>query len=416
MKCRLNIVYFKILFATTFIFKLLFAGLSYGQQFTFKNDTKQNTIKFIKIKNLIVIPILINGKGPFNFLLDTGVEQLIITDTTLINSRKTENLSVVKIHGLGAGEEISAFYTTNIRVDIKNAFIKNIPTLILKEDVFNLSDYLGMKIHGILGYYFFNSFVVKINYLANKITFRIVDSKRKPIKGTKIEIELLAKKPYVSALLQTPELGSVSVKLIVDCGASHALSLETFKNGVFPVPTPKIEGNLGVGLSGKISGMVARVTNLKLGGFSFNNVLTNFPDFDDVAKKSMQKERNGNLGAELLKRFLVTFDYQNKAVYLKKNLHYKEPFEHDMSGIEVYAHSENFQRIFIARIENYSPAAELGLKINDEILSINFKPVNGLNLEEIVSLLKSGNGKSLIIEIVREQNSFIKVLTLKKRI
>lgn len=416
MRCWLNTGCFKILFASTFILHLLFAGLSYGQQFTFKNGSKQNRINFIKIKNLIVIPILINGKGPFNFLLDTGVGPLIITDATLIENEKVNELSIVKINGLGAGEEITAFYTSDIRIDIKNAFINDIPTLILKEDAFNFSDYLGIKIHGILGYYFFNSFIVKIDYLAKKITFRLAKAKPKRIKGTKITIELLGNKPYVSALIQTPELGSVSVKLIVDCGASHALSLETFKGGVFPVPTPNIEGNLGVGLSGKISGKVARVTNIKLGDYAFKNVLANFPDFDDVAKKSMQKERNGNLGAELLKRFLVTFDYQNKTLYLKKNSLYKDPFEHDMSGIELYTHSENFQRIFIARIENYSPAAELGLKINDEILSINFKPINSLNLEEIISLLKSGNGKNLIIEIAREQNSLIKVLTLKKKI
>lgn len=398
-----------------FSLQINFLSNCYSQSFTLKNNLKRDALTFIKVKNLVIVPIFVNGKGPYNFLLDTGVGPLIVTDPALIGNFNINTLRPFKINGVGGGGEIDALLANNVHVEIGEAAIDNIPTVVLKEEVFNFSNYLGVKVHGILGYYFFNSFLVKINYQTNRLLFEFPGFNKK-VKGTKLNLEFYENKPYINTKITTNSLGEINGLLIVDCGASHALSLETYQNGVFPVPSQNIAGNLGIGLTGEINGKIARIKSLKLGNYQFNNLLTSFPDYEDVAAKTSVKNRTGNIGSEILKRFHVTFDYQNNAMYLKKNSSFKEAFEHDMSGLEIYVASENNNRFFINRVEVASPAAKAGLEVGDEILSINFKNVNLSSLDDVTGAFKSLDGQTFILEIVRKNNTLIKLLKLKRRV
>lgn len=406
---------FIILISLILSLQISFLNNCYSQNFTLKNELKRDVITFIKVKNLIVIPIFINGKGPYSFLLDTGVGPLIVTDPNLIGNFNTDGLRPFKINGAGDGAEIDVLLANNVKVDVGEASIDNIPTVVLKKEIFNFSNYLGVKVHGIIGYYFFKSFLVKINYQSNRLIFeRPVLNKK--IKGTKLNLEFFENKPYIKTTLSTDNLGEINALLIVDNGASHALSLETYQNDIFPVPTQNIDGNLGVGLSGEINGKIARVKSLKIGNYRLNNLLTNFPNYKDIAAKTNVKNRTGNIGAEILKRFHVTFDYENNAMYLKKNSSFKDRFEHDMSGLEIYINSGNSNSFFINRVEVGSPGEKAGFEIGDEIIAINFKDIRSSSLDDITGLLKSIDGQTILVEIVRKNNVLVKLLRLKRRV
>jgi hypothetical protein len=392
-----------------------FATVVNAQFFSFEGAQNKSSISFDLVKNLIIIPLYINGKGPYNFILDTGVGPLIITEPSLIDILELKNLRTTKLYGLGKGEEIEAFLTSALLVKVKDASIDHIPTAILKKDVFNLSGYVGKKVYGILGFYFFNSFVVKINYTTQRVIFStpLAETKKK---GTKFLIELDNNRPYITVDILTPQMKNIKAKLIIDCGASHALSMEALDGAAFPLPDSTISANLGLGLSGPISGHVGRIPLLKLGKFAFKNILTSFPAFESVAAQIGYGSRNGNLGAEFLRRFETTYDYQNAAIYLKPNQNYRADFDHDMSGIEVYIDPDIGKRYFIGRIEQDSPAEKGGFLAHDEIVSINFKWAETYSLEEITNLFKSDNGRTLIIELTRAGKNIIKLLKLKKRI
>ncbi len=386
---------------------------SYAQKFQFDYKIKKDVITFQLVKNLVIIPIYINQKGPFNFILDTGVDPLIITDSAIIDAGQLTNLRRVKING--EDDEISAYISNNITAKVGAASMQHVPTVILKEDVFNLSSYLGMKIHGLIGYNFFNSFIVKIDYGQSRVSFRSPQY-RKNIKWSKLDLEFLDNKPYINVDLQVAGLGQIKAKLIIDCGASHALSLESYQGGVFPLPNPNFEANLGVGLGGKINGSIGRVTSIQLGDYALKNVLTSFPNFSDVAAKTKQKQRTGNLGSDILRRFTVIFDYQNSAMYLKRNIYFNQSFEHDMSGMEIYVDDRYFNRVFISRVEPASPAEKAGILADDEILSINFSPITKYTFDSIINLLKSENGRTILVEFVRNGKVYIKLLSLKRRL
>ncbi len=386
-----------------------------GQVFQFDNAAKSGSLKFITIKNLIIIPVYINDRGPYNFILDSGVDPMIIIDTTLVDRSQLEVLRQVRITGIGNGEEVLADYTTSLKATVKNASIQGIPTVLLKEDLLNLSTFVGMKIHGLIGYYFFNSFIVKINFIDHKMGFQ-TPSKRKKWNWASEKLEVIQHKPYIRTTLLTESLGNIEAQLIVDLGGNHSLSLEQYKESPFPLPAIRFPANLGVGLNGKISGHIARISGMKLGEYRFDNIVANYPDYEDVAAKSKVKGRTGSLGAGILNRFDLIFDYPGEKMYFRKNEHFKRPFEHDMSGLELYVDEKYFNRVFVSRIEKESPAEKAGIQVNDEIISINFSPIENYNIDKIGNLLKGENGRTVVIEFVRGTQHMIKLLRLVRKI
>jgi C-terminal processing protease CtpA/Prc len=130
----------------------------------------------------------------------------------------------------------------------------------------------------------------------------------------------------------------------------------------------------------------------------------------------MDARRDGNLGIGLLKRFTVVFDYPGNAIYLKPGDNYKDPFEHDMSGLEYYAAGDGFKHIIISRVEPGSAGDVIGLEKDDEIVAINLKPIANMSLEEIDNIFKSRNERSLLLEVYHDKRYDNVILTLKRRI
>jgi len=396
-------------------FGLYIAGPAYAQKFQFQGKRKSASISFTQIKNLIIVPVYVNEKGPYNFLLDTGVGHMIITDTTFLEGLNLTQFQTVKVQGYGLGEGIDAIITRNMNARLGKASINNIPTAIFKHDVFDLSAYLGIKIHGILGYYFFNSFIVKINYAANRISYYDPDHQTTR-KGIKIPIRMVNAKPYITAEMQLSSLPNTEIELLVDNGSSHPLMLESLNSKPFPVPEINIPANLGVGINGEIKGVMGRINTLKIKDLNFTKVLTGFPEFNDIRVRVEGRERNGSLGAELLKNFLVTFDYKNGAMYLKKRNNLQYNFDHDMSGMEIYVQKEIVDRFYVGRIEPGSPSELAGILAGDEIISLDFKSMKYYTLNDITEMLKERDGKQMILEIQRNTERFITILRLKRRI
>jgi hypothetical protein len=397
------------------LISLLLCPKANAQQFEFRGKRKKQSMDFQLIKNLIIIPVYVNNKGPFNFILDTGVSPLLITDPTILDTVDFSKMKPIKLTGLGKGHVIEAYASNSIDVSVGAAYMDDIPTAILKTDIFNLSNYLGIHIHGLIGYYFFNSFLVKINYPAHRMKFYQYDVETK-IQGAALPIEMVLNKPYVRLPIMAPNVGIFDAKLLMDSGASFALSLESLDGQKFPLPDSNITANLGIGFGGLISGHIGRVNSLKIDQLILKDVLTTFPDYEEGGAKVAATGRNGSIGAELFRRFYMTFDYRNGRVYFKPNTALKNKFEHDMSGMEIYMQEGKSNRYIIERIEPGSPAEKIGVLTGDELLGVNFKSMDTMDLEGLVQLLKAGDGRSVLLKLYRDNEIIFKVLTLKKRI
>jgi len=288
---------------------------------------------------------------------------------------------------------------------------------ILATDVLDLSSFAGMRIHGLIGYDFFNSFPVKVNFADSSLT--VFSPKKSPSlrKGTRIPLQIEDKKPYLRANVDFMAGAAMPVKLLVDLGAGHPLSIENGWNSAGTMPEKYIAAaNLGIGLSGPISGFMSRINAMEIGNYQFSRVITAFPNSGSAMDKLIDTKRDGTIGIGLLKRFVIWFDYQQGYLYLKPNYNFKQPFEHDMSGMEYYAAGDQYRRIIVCRVEPGSAADLLGIEKNDEIIAINFKEVGHMTMQEIDEVFRSKNDRTLLLEVMRNQSISKVLLTLKRRI
>ena len=399
-------------------FFLLLSHPGHSQTFfKFDSPRKQLTLPFSFHRNLIIVPLHINNKGPYNFLLDTGVGMGLITNPDLLDSLNLPKGKEIKISGAGESqEELKAYMLPHLKLKLNGIVAEDMVLTILSEDVFDLSSFVGLPIAGILGYQFFNSFVVRINFVEHQLTLYEPSSfKYKRSYGTTIPFQLEEQRPYLYALATLQNSPQMAIKLILDTGASHALSLEQRQNVAIKVPDPAYRTHLGKGLNGSINGYLGRITNFRLNKFNFKNVLSSFPDHEDVAAKT-NIGRNGNLGNELLKRFHVIIDYSRSRLTLKTNSFFRKPFEHDMSGLDIISSGENYNHYFISKIETGSAAAETDILPGDELIFINTTPASNLSISRIDEILQTKNGQKLFLILRREGKLIYRLLTLKRRI
>ncbi len=387
--------------------------------FHFTKNRKKVEVQFQLLSNLIVVPVKINDSDTLNFILDTGVSNIIITDPELalkLNLKKTRK---VKISGAGEGKELQAHVSPGNTFKMGHIIAKNQNLVILEDDFFEISEILGQKIHGIFGYDIFNYFVVNIDFGTNNIYFQKPEKyKYRPLKGELFPIEIEDTKPYINDISVEINNNKMLARLMIDTGAGHAISLELKNEDSLFLPQNKIKSQLGKGLSGIINGHLGRTNKLNFGKFELKDVITSFPDSESVAKKiSKDIARNGNMGCDILRRFNVTFNYREKYLLLKPLTgKFKESFEHNMSGLEFVAKGNFYNEFFIDRVVVDSPGYKAGFREGDQLVSINNTNYTNETLSNIYKMLQRKEGRTISL-LVRRGNEYIQnEFTLKRMI
>ncbi|HUM47691.1 MAG TPA: aspartyl protease family protein, partial [Chitinophagales bacterium] len=98
---------------------VILAGNSTAQPyFHFTRNQKKVSIAYKFYRNLIVVPVMLNGKGPFNFVLDTGVGVFTITDPAMKDVLKLKTGRKIIIKGLGEMEGVNAFMASGISASL----------------------------------------------------------------------------------------------------------------------------------------------------------------------------------------------------------------------------------------------------------------------------------------------------------
>ena len=390
----------------TFLFILLAESLwaqsSHNFHFT-STKRKLLRIPFELHSNLIILPLLINGSDTLNFILDSGISMTLLTDPLVAKALGLKYVRKVQITGVGHGESLEALVAINNSIALPGVEASGQSIVALSEDVLHLSNYVGMPIHGVFGFDLFRYFVVKIDFSNKLLTLYQPDKYEYKGKGEKIPITVEDAKPYLQAKAIWADNRSVPIKVILDTGAGHALSLDMGSHEEIQLPDKIVRAQLGRGLNGIISGSLGRLEKIQIGKFELENVITSFPDTNSAAAQIAKRvNRQGNIGCELLRRFDVIFDYSRNYVVLKPNKRLlRASFERDMSGMDLKAKGDNYRTFVIETLEEGSPADLAGLMEGDEIISINGVMASQLRLSEIYKMLQRKEGKEIRLFVKR---------------
>ncbi|MFD1756651.1 aspartyl protease family protein [Rufibacter sediminis] len=386
-----------------------------GQELSLEDDglkflynRKRARIPFTLVHNLIIIPIKINNSSPLNFVVDTGVDRTLLLEIGQFDTITLNNVEKLFLRGLGSGEGIKAMLSSGNSINFSGVESKNQKVLLLEQNIFNLSSRVGMEVHGIIGYPLFKDFVVEIDYESKVMTLYKPGTypRKKALKSSVIPLEIEASKPYVQVQANFPDGKKHSLRLVVDSGMSTSMLLYPPTIPEVKIPDKRIEAYLGRGLNGDIHGEIARLETIEIGQFTLKKPPACFPDSISIRHALGLNNRNGNLGADVLQRFKVVFDYANSRMLLQPSRKYKMPFYYNLSGLELLSPIPGFNFYTIAQVMPNSPAQRAGLEPGDAILSINGVECIDQTLGEILEMFQKYPKRRLQLKVSRELKSF----------
>lgn len=417
----------------------------YGQNgFLFDTGLNKVKIPFKFINNLIFIPLKVNGVE-LNFLLDSGVEETILFGMEEKKEVRLFNVQAIELRGLGSSSSVEGLRSTNNTLEINGYTSTKHLCYIVVDESFNLSSHIGIPVNGIIGYSFFKNNLTEINYKTKRITiYKDLDIYRKRIekKFEAVPISIEKSKPYLNGTVVIAS-GEIPAKLLIDIGNGDALWLFANDSKQINLPEKNFHDYLGRGFSGDIEGNRAQIQKFRFSKFEFKMPIVAFPDSISIQHIKMVENRSGSVGSEILKRFVVIFDYKNGVMYLKKNADFDSAFTYNKSGLEVQhnglqwvqeenklAKSPNAGITFdqqgntnnnvnykfvlkpiyeVSNVRSGSPAALHGLQKGDIILRINKEKTYRRSLQEISKLLRSEDESWISLEIQRgEEVKYIK--------
>ena len=259
---------------------------------------------FRAMLNLIFTPLTINGQGPYNFVIDTGATQTVISER-VATSQGIKPVTTTIMHGVGgAGKIESKMYKVDELV-IGDVKLKNLP-------VGTFNDPLVTQIaDGIIGTASLSDFIVTINYPE-----RQMELSRKPPAGESLPVW------YFSNLLLLPiEVnGKFKGNFVIDTGAvttvlSHSMAGQL---GVTP-DTPDAKVDVGIAGVGGTENVVLRVPDVTLKTGDTSEV---FPQVVSIDLKNISRmigtEISGVVGYDFLSKYKVMLDYNRAEIRLLK--------------------------------------------------------------------------------------------------
>jgi hypothetical protein len=339
---------------------------------------------------VILIKALLNNiPDSLNFILDTGSGGISLDSATCAEYNISHAPSGRTINGIAGIREVD--FAKNNDLILPGLKIKGLDFYVNDYEI--LSSVYGIKIDGIIGYTFFNRYIVKVDFDSTNIKVYEPGSIRYPSGGFLL-------RPLFTALpiqnLRIKDSRTINANFYLDTGAglSFLLSRDFINDSTFilkkRVPLP-IEAQ---GLGGKKIMAITIIKEVKIGPYVFRKVPTHL--LDDEYNVTSYPYIGGLIGNDILRRFNLIFNYPKREVHLLPNTHFRDAFDYSYIGMSIY----NIEgRVVIDEVIKNSPALKAGFQKGDVILAVNNNFSNDIN--QYKNVLQS-QGERVRVLIVRD--------------
>ncbi|MTI30900.1 PDZ domain-containing protein, partial [Xanthovirga aplysinae] len=322
----------------------------------------------------------------------------------------------IYLMGTGGHRGAKAYVANNVSLKLPGVSAKGLQLLVMEDNFIQIDNLMDVDVHGIIGYNLFNRFVIKIDYDRSQITLYEPSSFKPRRSYTEIPLKIENTKAYLQSDILINEKKIPSARLMLDTGASHSVLLDSGSHEHVVLPSKTLPSILGWGISGPVRGHFARINKLHLKHFSFDQVISSFPQGTSYYSLVEESGRQGTLGGEILSRFVVILDYSRKKMYLKKGTRFRKKFEHNMSGMTVTESEEELGAFFVFSVRENSPADRIGIKEGDIITYVNGNKAERIKMSDFNLLLRSKSGKKINLRILRDKELVKKSFRLQRAI
>ena len=345
----------------------------------------QTMMPFTLINNHVYGQATIDGKGPYRFIFDTGGVNLVTPTLAKALGLATKG----QFAGSGAGEgTMEVGFTKLAELKIADATIRDQTFYVLPLDA--MSKVEGVEEQGMIGYETFRRFVTRFDYGAHTVT--LIDPKRFDPKdaGTPIHFDFADHNPEIAGSFE-----GIPGKFRIDTGARDDLTLNkpfVARNDLRAKHPKGADVVDGWGIGGPSRGYVTRAAELRLGPVVVHDVVASFATQDKGAFAG--DDYQANIGAGVLKRFVVTFDYEHQIVYLKPLPGTVEDIgTYDRAGMWFNAAPDGLE---VVDVTKNSPAEVAGIKAGDHIVAIDGKPAGDTPVYELRRRLRNATPGTVI--------------------
>jgi hypothetical protein len=259
----------------------------------------------------------------------------------------------------------------------------------------SMSNVEGMEMPGMIGFETFRRFVTRIDYGNRTIT--LIDPKRFDAKdaGTAVPINFDGNIPEVQG-----SYNGIPGRFTIDTGARQSLSLGTpfvEANHLRDAAIKSGEATTGWGVGGPTKSYVVHGDRLMIGTVAVDKPLVLLST--EKGGSDAASETAGNIGGGVLKRFVVTFDYQRNTMYLKPVTGAIADLDtFDRSGAWFNKDADGFK---VVDVTAKTPAAEAGLAKDDVITAVDGKPATSIALPDMRMRLRDEPPGTVVTFAVR---------------
>lgn len=344
----------------------------------------------------LVIDAVLNGQGPFAFLLDTGGHDVLTPQAA----------AALGLHAVGGSAGLSlgsqSYVLQNVRVrDLRvgHARLRN-QHFFVTPLAYPIVERGGHEpVAGILGLEFLERFTTTIDYGAGKIVLRPRGAR---IPRPSIPMAFSDDIPLVDATFAgrpgtfTIDTGNSGAVIVQGDWAKRTGLSQLFRSG---------QEMRAIGLGGAAAGYAVPNQQLALAGASLPG-LTAVSVLDRAGGINSTTEA-GNLGDDVLSAFTVNLDYQGGRLSLERRSGW---IARGMARYGFGAIKAAPDVLVAAYVTPKSPADLAGLKAGDAIIAVDRTPSSKLGRRDMLRLLTDRSRDSVSLQVRQQDGERLMVI------
>lgn len=164
-------------------------------------------------------------------------------------------------------------------------------------------------------------------------------------------------------------------------------------------------------LEGADEDAIGRLDRFQVGPYQVEASLVVFSKEDPPV--SHDSKLAGEIGAAMLRRFGVVFDYARGEIYFEPNSEFRSEDFEDMSGLAITAGGPNLRKFEITNVRPNTPGADAGLRPGDVIEGVNGDAAADLSLMDLRKLFHQ-LGPPYDLVVTRNGKTFHTALQLRR--
>ena len=327
-------------------------------------------------ENHVYLDVMLNGKGPYHFIFDTGGSNVV--DPAV--AKEIGALGTGSAQGSGVGSQTEGLSFANVsKLQVGDAVLNDQIFAVAPTRMgFGVS--AGRPVDGLIGWEVLARYVTTFDYAGLKVTLAMPGSTQPPAGGHVIPFVFYGTQPQIACTID-----GIPAECTIDTGARDTMSFMSPFVAAHPEVAPAKMSEVGIngfGFGGPAMGKLGRVREVGIGDITLTNLVAGYST--QTAGAFAAPFVAANIGGNLLRRFTVTFDYDNGTMTLVPNAAYTEADSYERSGLFLIKRDGNVQ---VVAARPGTPAATAGIAKGDTIVSINGSPAGTMLLQQVRALL-----------------------------